>query len=158
MKMILRVRPVGPWQMNAHVLVSPRSMQSVLIDPGDEVRSLEALLEGTRPVAILLTHSHPDHVGALEAMRSRLRVPVMAHPMSARFSSHPGNAAARGPVLAGGNPLLPGPRRRFSFGRHPRRHCGVCLQKPRPVLRRRNVGDVGRPAAPPLISPGNFHI
>lgn len=83
MKMILRVKPVGPWQMNAHVLVSPRSMQSVLIDPGDEVRSLEALLEGTRPVAILLTHSHPDHVGALEAMRSRLRVPVMAHPMSA---------------------------------------------------------------------------
>lgn len=29
--------------------------------------------------AILVTHSHPDHVGALAEMRRRLRVPVMAH-------------------------------------------------------------------------------
>ena len=80
MTMLLRVRPVGPWQMNAHVLVCPASRQSVLIDPGAEPRALDALLEGTRPVAILLTHSHPDHTGALQDMRSRLRVPVMAHP------------------------------------------------------------------------------
>ena len=80
MKMLLRVQPVGPWQMNAHVLVCPASMQSVLIDPGADPRALGALLDGTRPVAILLTHSHPDHTGALEDMRSRLRVPVMAHP------------------------------------------------------------------------------
>jgi len=80
MKMLLRVRPVGPWQMNAHVLVCPDSKQSVLIDPGAEPRALDAMLDGTLPVAILLTHSHPDHIGALEVMRSRLRVPVMAHP------------------------------------------------------------------------------
>ena len=33
MKMLLRVRPVGPWQANAHVLVCPAGRQSVLIDP-----------------------------------------------------------------------------------------------------------------------------
>lgn len=80
MKMRLRVRAVGPWQTNAYVLLCPASMQSVLIDPGDEPRVLDALIEGTRPTAVLLTHSHPDHTGALEEMRSRLRVPVMAHP------------------------------------------------------------------------------
>ena len=80
MEMLLRVRAVGPWRMNAYVLVCPATMQSVLIDPGDEPRALDALLEGTRPAAILLTHSHPDHTGALEVMRARLRVPVMAHP------------------------------------------------------------------------------
>jgi hydroxyacylglutathione hydrolase len=78
--MILRVRPVGPWQMNAHVLACPASGKSVLIDPGDEPSALNALLAGTRPVAILLTHSHPDHTGALETMRRSLQVPVMAHP------------------------------------------------------------------------------
>ncbi len=80
MKMLFRVRPVGPWQMNAHVLVCPAGMQSVLIDPGADPGALETMLKGTRPVAILLTHSHPDHIGALREMRSRLRVPVMAHP------------------------------------------------------------------------------
>ena len=80
MKILLRVRPVGPWQANAHAWVCPASMQSVLIDPGAEPRALDALLDGTRPVAILLTHSHPDHTGALKDMRSRLRVPVKAHP------------------------------------------------------------------------------
>jgi glyoxylase-like metal-dependent hydrolase (beta-lactamase superfamily II) len=38
------------------------------------------LLEGTSSVAILLTHSHSDHTGALEPMRRALKVPVMAHP------------------------------------------------------------------------------
>jgi glyoxylase-like metal-dependent hydrolase (beta-lactamase superfamily II) len=60
--------------------VCPASLQSALVDPGDEPGALDTLLEGTRPVAVLLTHSHPDHTGALEDMRSRLRVPVMAHP------------------------------------------------------------------------------
>ena len=80
MKMLLRARPVGPWQMNAHVLACPAGRQGVLIDPGAEPRALDSLLDGTLPVAILLTHSHPDHTAALEAMRARLRVPVMAHP------------------------------------------------------------------------------
>jgi glyoxylase-like metal-dependent hydrolase (beta-lactamase superfamily II) len=80
MNMLLRVKAVGPWRMNAYALVCPATLQSVLIDPGDEPRALDALLEGTRPAAILITHSHPDHVGALEVMRARLQVPVMAHP------------------------------------------------------------------------------
>jgi len=41
-------------------------------------------LADSDPVAILLTHSHMDHIGALDEMRTRLRVPVMAH-----SGSHP---------------------------------------------------------------------
>ena len=78
--MVLRVRPVGPWQMNAYALACPVSRQSVLIDPGAEPGTLKAFLADTLPVAILITHSHPDHTDALEEMRQSLRVPVMAHP------------------------------------------------------------------------------
>jgi glyoxylase-like metal-dependent hydrolase (beta-lactamase superfamily II) len=75
----LRTRQVGPWQMNTYALVCPHTRQSVLIDPGDDPDTLEEMLEGSEPIAILLTHTHPDHVGALEEMRQRLNVPVLAH-------------------------------------------------------------------------------
>ena len=73
---------VGPWGMNSYALICPRSGESVLIDPGDDPETLAEMLAGSKPKAILLTHSHPDHVGALAEMRRRLQVPVMAHPGS----------------------------------------------------------------------------
>ncbi len=75
----LRTRQVGPYSMNAYALVCPTSKQSVLIDPGDEPDKLEHMLEGTTPVAIVLTHTHFDHVGALAEMKKRLNVPLMLH-------------------------------------------------------------------------------
>lgn len=76
----LRMAVVGPWSLNAYVLICLQSRQSVLIDPGAEPQTLLDLLKGTRPAAILVTHSHPDHIGALEDMRTTLKVPLMAHP------------------------------------------------------------------------------
>lgn len=75
----LRTRAVGPWPMNTYALVCPTTRQSVLIDPGADPDVLSALLANSTPVAILLTHTHPDHVGALDTMRARLKVPVFAH-------------------------------------------------------------------------------
>jgi hydroxyacylglutathione hydrolase len=78
--MELRARAVGPWPMNSYALVCRATRQSVLIDPGAEPEALARMLEGSTPVAILLTHTHQDHIGALETMRARLQVPLLAHP------------------------------------------------------------------------------
>ena len=64
--------------MNTYALVCLETMQSVLIDPGADPDALSEMLAGTMPVAILLTHTHPDHVGALDEMRRRLGVPLGA--------------------------------------------------------------------------------
>lgn len=76
--MELRTRQVGPWSMNTYALVCPYTGQSVLIDPGDDPDTLSEMVAGTTPIAILLTHSHGDHVGALDEMRRRLGVPLGA--------------------------------------------------------------------------------
>lgn len=76
----LRTRQVGPWGMNTYALVCPNTGGSVLIDPGDEPDKLQAMLAGSQPIAILLTHTHPDHIGALDATRTALDVPLLAHP------------------------------------------------------------------------------
>lgn len=77
-QMELRVQPVGPWPMNSYVLICPETGESVLIDPGAEPQKLAEALGESTPVAILLTHTHPDHIGALDAMCQRLQVPLLA--------------------------------------------------------------------------------
>jgi glyoxylase-like metal-dependent hydrolase (beta-lactamase superfamily II) len=76
----VRARSVGPWPMNAYALVDPASGHSALVDPGADLDVLAAMLDGTSPQFILLTHTHPDHVGALAEARERLGVPLYAHP------------------------------------------------------------------------------
>ena len=75
----VRTRTVGPWPMNSYVLVCLETKASALIDPGADPEKLHAMLEGTRPEYIILTHTHPDHVGALNEMRTQLGVPLLAH-------------------------------------------------------------------------------
>jgi glyoxylase-like metal-dependent hydrolase (beta-lactamase superfamily II) len=75
--------------MNTYALICPETKQSVLIDPGAEPDTLLQMLEDSRPIAILLTHAHHDHVGALAEMKIELNVPVYLHPAD----SHMGVAA-----------------------------------------------------------------
>ena len=77
--MQLRHCTVGPWSTNAYAMVCRGTGKSVLIDPGADPYALQILLEDTVPAAILVTHSHFDHIGALREMRRLLKVPVMGH-------------------------------------------------------------------------------
>ena len=76
----LQTREVGPWPVNSYALICPAMHKSVLIDPGADPEKLLGMLADSDPIAILITHTHPDHVAALDEMRARLNVPVMAHP------------------------------------------------------------------------------
>ena len=75
----LRSEVVGPWGLNSYALICPDTRESLLIDPGADPDTLMHMVSGSQPQAIVITHSHADHIGALQEMRSRLSVPVLAH-------------------------------------------------------------------------------
>jgi hydroxyacylglutathione hydrolase len=74
-----RMFTVGPVQENCYVVRRPDSSTAVIVDPGDEAdRILEALraLEIDTVQAILLTHCHFDHIGAVAPVARATGSPV----------------------------------------------------------------------------------
>jgi len=69
---------VGPVQENTWIARVEGSEKCLLVDPGDEPDTLSGALEelGTKPEAILITHCHFDHVGAVAEMARRTGAPV----------------------------------------------------------------------------------
>ncbi|WP_412028205.1 MBL fold metallo-hydrolase [Deinococcus yunweiensis] len=88
--------PTGPLQENA-VLVAGADGQGLLIDPGDDADRILALVQGAGVTvrAILLTHAHFDHIGAVQAVREALGVPVSLHPADLPLYRNGATSAAR---------------------------------------------------------------
>ncbi len=75
----VRTFTVGPLQENCHILRAPGASAALVVDPGDEAPRLVAALESlgvTEVAAILLTHTHFDHVGAVSALHDATAAPV----------------------------------------------------------------------------------
>jgi glyoxylase-like metal-dependent hydrolase (beta-lactamase superfamily II) len=69
---------VGPYDNNVYVIASDG--EAIVVDGAAEPDRILREVEGLDVVAIVETHGHPDHVGALPALGSALDVPVRAHP------------------------------------------------------------------------------
>jgi hydroxyacylglutathione hydrolase len=72
---------VGPLQENTYLLVGEDG-RGAIVDPGDEPERILAKVHrvGLKPEAILLTHAHFDHVGAVAPLVEALGLPVYLHP------------------------------------------------------------------------------
>jgi glyoxylase-like metal-dependent hydrolase (beta-lactamase superfamily II) len=69
--------------MNCYLLGCPETRQVAIVDPGEDADTILAAV-GDAPVGcILLTHGHPDHVGALAAVRQATGAPLGMHPADA---------------------------------------------------------------------------
>jgi glyoxylase-like metal-dependent hydrolase (beta-lactamase superfamily II) len=76
-------------EVNSHLCVEPESGRAILIDVGQFSRGIKDVLraEELKVLAILLTHTHYDHIGGLEDAAS-LGADVFVH--------HAGRAAVKG--------------------------------------------------------------
>ncbi|MBZ5606837.1 MAG: MBL fold metallo-hydrolase [Acidobacteriia bacterium] len=76
--MIHEILPVGMLQCNCSIFGDEQSREAVVIDPGDEIESILAVLEKhhLRVKAIVITHAHIDHIGGAQKLKLATGAPV----------------------------------------------------------------------------------
>lgn len=83
---------VGGFKVNCSIL--SEDGKAWIVDPGqDDRRILDTLAKhGQKPTAVLLTHAHFDHLGAIPGLRRAFPgLPVYVHPDDIRIIDHPLN-------------------------------------------------------------------
>lgn len=65
--------------------------KALIVDPGDETSKIKDVIESLEvlPVAILLTHTHYDHIGALQDLRVDYDIPVYVSPIEQEWLEDP---------------------------------------------------------------------
>jgi hydroxyacylglutathione hydrolase len=79
--LIHEILPVGLLQCNCHIVGDPQAREAIVIDPGDDAaRILEAIdRHHLKVTAIIVTHTHIDHVVGLHRVREATGAPVYVH-------------------------------------------------------------------------------
>lgn len=83
---MLKMMAVGPIQANCYILGCGKTMEGVVIDPGDEAFRIvkEVSRAGLKIKYILITHGHPDHTGAARELKGIIKAPVLIHRLDSR--------------------------------------------------------------------------
>ena len=76
--MLVKTLPVGQLETNCYIVTNEKTLECVVIDPGDESNTILDYLEDNRLVcrAIFLTHGHWDHIGAVRVVAEETKAPV----------------------------------------------------------------------------------
>ncbi|MBS4199662.1 MBL fold metallo-hydrolase [Bacillus sp. FJAT-49732] len=93
--------PLGPLQTNCYILYNA-DKECIVFDPGDQGKDLNNYIqdEGFSPLAILMTHAHFDHIGAIDEVRDRWEIPVYIHEKEAEWLT---NSTLNGSARYGAN-------------------------------------------------------
>ena len=85
--MILETVSVGAMGVNCYVLASKEGAKAIIIDPGDQERKIQKVLDKHKliPGFIINTHGHYDHIGADD----KFNVPVYAHKLDVPLLKEP---------------------------------------------------------------------
>ena len=68
--MLIKTLPVGQLETNCYVVTNEKTLECVVIDPGDESNTILDYMESNhlKCSAVMLTHGHYDHVGAVDSI------------------------------------------------------------------------------------------
>lgn len=77
--MIHEIFPVGPLQCNCSVIGDESTREGMVIDPGDDIEDVLALIRKHNLTIkqIVITHAHIDHVGGAMKLRAATGAPIL---------------------------------------------------------------------------------
>jgi hydroxyacylglutathione hydrolase len=70
----------GKWKENCYIVLSEKK-SALIIDPGDEPDKIiqHITKNNLKPAAILNTHAHYDHIGAVVPLKNKYNIPFYIH-------------------------------------------------------------------------------
>ena len=85
--MIIRKLVVGQIASNCYIVGSEKTKEGMIIDPGADAKEILRAVEklGLKITLIVLTHRHPDHVGAAAQVKAATGAQVAAHAEMAKY-------------------------------------------------------------------------
>ncbi|OCA91103.1 hypothetical protein A8F94_04380 [Bacillus sp. FJAT-27225] len=92
--------PLGGIQANCYIL-HRNDGTCLIVDPGDEAKKLIRVITEKKltPLAVILTHAHFDHIGAVDTVRDHYKIPVYLHKKEEKWLGDPAlNGSAFFPV------------------------------------------------------------
>ena len=72
--MIIKNVKVGYLETNCYIINI--NDECLIIDPGDEFNKIENIINSLKPIGIIITHYHFDHIGALDDIKNKYNIPV----------------------------------------------------------------------------------
>ena len=71
---------LGPVYTNCYLLKNKETGELIIVDPADCLEKIEMKISrmNGKPVAILLTHGHFDHILAAQAVKEKYNIPIYA--------------------------------------------------------------------------------
>jgi len=79
--MIIKRLVVGPLEENCYIVGDEKTKQAIVIDPGDEPDRIIEFIEkeGLQVSAIICTHTHFDHIGAIGDIKRATGAKILIH-------------------------------------------------------------------------------
>jgi hydroxyacylglutathione hydrolase len=99
--------PAGPWGTNCYVVATGPGSECVVVDPGkDAAPGVEQVVRehGLKPVAVLVTHGHVDHMWCVAPVAGTYDATAYIHPADRHLLGDPmaGMSADTAAMMLGG--------------------------------------------------------